>query len=583
MTLDPNSNRYSYMLMHFADLVKFHNKNGLSDLDTYAETVFCQLLNKIYSWNLRNMNEEKPNFPAIDLADYNARIAVQVTAERSLAKVRTTLKEFQINRFEKDFDHLIILVVRNENPTQSMSDEMKSSWVHNGRTIKRSLWNIGTLIGAMSRLGDVRLQEDIIKYLEYQIHKYPTLQVCLPPVPVVFPCCDEVSFDTALSRLENALNEGKPIFISGVEGTGKTQLAFQLAWKYAPPNSAFLFNYCVPSDPSQEAMRETILRARYDNYTFDGNDPSQDYSRRLRILKQDKFRGSMLIIDHFYRPGKAFGDLIMENSFDDLLDAAKRNEIQLVFTTPYPIKPNIGYPYFYQGLCFEHLKQLMRKTVSDEAVPEDELDKLIDAVDGHTMMADLIAKTIEDSWGDVTASDILDGLMYGSINHEDYSCVEIMRLPKHNSAPIYGHIHKLYNLKEMDVRAIEVLRCATLWPTQGIAAKMAKQILNKEQKTILEQLVKRGWLLLDDSTKILRQHPVIRVICREELKPTFDNCAFYLNGLCDICDQYDALADCLKDQIVECMKNAERCLVELDDQWLKRAHAIQKHIDLVAI
>lgn len=575
MALDPNSNRYSYLLMQFADLVRIHNIKGLPDLDTYAETIFCELLNKIYGWNLYNVNVDKPNFPAIDLADYDARIAVQVTAERSLSKVRETLKIFREEGFEKDFDHLIILVVRNESPTQGMRDEVKGPWLLNGKTVRRSLWNIGTLIAAMNRLGDVRRQEEIVRYLERQIYKYRSVQVRLPHAPVVFPCCEEASFNAALTQLEHALDDGNPIFISGVEGAGKTQLAFQLAWKYAPPDSAFLFNYCVPSDPNREAMRETILRARYEHYTCDTDDPDQDYSQRLEILKHEQFRGSMLIIDHFYRPGKTFGDLIGEDSFDDLLDAAKRNSIQLVFTTPYPIKPNIGHPYCYQGLCVNHVKALMRKTVSAETVPENELEDLIDAVDGHTMMADLIAKTIEDSWEEVRASDILEELKYGSINQEDYSCVEIMRYPKHNSAPIYEHIQRLYDPTEMAPAEIDILRWATLWPARGIASKTVKQILDKDRKTILEQLVKRGWILLDAQVKTLRLHPVIRVICREELKPTFDNCRSFLNGLCDLCDQKDPPAAGAAEQIMECLNNARQCFPDLDDRWLARTRAIQ--------
>lgn len=583
MALDPNSNRYSYLLLHFADLVRTHNKNGLSDLDTYAETVFCELLNKIYGWNLHNVNEEKPNYPAIDLADYDARIAVQVTAERSVAKIRNTLCEFRKEGFEKDFDHLIILVVRTESPTQRMSDEIKGTWVLNGKTVKRSLWNVGSLIGAMSRLGNVRLQEEIVEYLEYQTYKYPSMQVHLPPVPAVFPCCDEISFETALTQLEGALKDGKPIFISGVEGVGKTQLAFQFAWKFAPPASAFLFDFCVPSDPEKEAMRETILRARYENYSFDGDDPDRDYSQRLLVLQQEKFRGSMLIIDHFYRPGKTCGQLMSEDSFDDLLRACKLNEIQLVFTTPYPIRADSGYPYSYQGLSVEDLKKLMRKTVHDETVSEAELENLISVLDGHTMMADLVAKTIEDSWGDVLAPDILEALRYGSLNQEDYSCVEIMRYPKHNGGSIYEHIHRLYSLDEMVSEEIEILRWATLWPASGIAAKTVKRILGKDRKNILEQLVKRGWIHLDNDTKTLRQHPVIRIICREELEPSFSNCQCFLTGLCDICDQEDAWEHDMKEQIVECLKNAERCLPDLDDGWQKRIRTILKPMELIAV
>lgn len=82
---------------------------ALYDNHIVAEDFFCGFLNLLYGYNLTNVNHIVRNAPAIDLADSENRIAVQVTATASQEKVQSTIKKFLKYELYADYDRLCVL------------------------------------------------------------------------------------------------------------------------------------------------------------------------------------------------------------------------------------------------------------------------------------------------------------------------------------------------------------------------------------------------------------------------------------------------------------------------------------------
>ena len=61
--------------------IKLNNSINLTDANIQAEDVVCGLLNRVYGWNLSNLNNLKKNYPGVDLGDFNTKTAVQVTSD----------------------------------------------------------------------------------------------------------------------------------------------------------------------------------------------------------------------------------------------------------------------------------------------------------------------------------------------------------------------------------------------------------------------------------------------------------------------------------------------------------------------
>lgn len=110
MKIEDKINDISTNLSILIYQVKLKNKANLNDINTLLETAFKDILNIIYDYNLINLNN-KYLYPAIDLGDENAKIAFQVTSERSIQKIKDTIKKFEKNNFEIKYNKLKFLII----------------------------------------------------------------------------------------------------------------------------------------------------------------------------------------------------------------------------------------------------------------------------------------------------------------------------------------------------------------------------------------------------------------------------------------------------------------------------------------
>lgn len=117
------------LLAQLAREVELSVSSGHTNVAHISEAVFLGLLNALYGWQLKDMNAVQRNFPAIDLADEDSGIAIQVTATTSIAKIKSTIKTFIGHELQKRYSRLIILVItkRQENYQQTAIDAVTGS------------------------------------------------------------------------------------------------------------------------------------------------------------------------------------------------------------------------------------------------------------------------------------------------------------------------------------------------------------------------------------------------------------------------------------------------------------------------
>lgn len=70
-------------------------KAGFKDMERMLEALCSQTFKAVAIGNFVNMNQIKVNFPAIDLADDEKSIAIQVTSNASPAKIKKTIAAFE--------------------------------------------------------------------------------------------------------------------------------------------------------------------------------------------------------------------------------------------------------------------------------------------------------------------------------------------------------------------------------------------------------------------------------------------------------------------------------------------------------
>lgn len=89
-------------------------------MEKLVEALCITLFKATHDLNLQNMNRRVCNFPAIDLADFSNRVAVQVTTNATARKVNQTIKMFKKHKLDADFDRLIVIGFCNASPPKAM-------------------------------------------------------------------------------------------------------------------------------------------------------------------------------------------------------------------------------------------------------------------------------------------------------------------------------------------------------------------------------------------------------------------------------------------------------------------------------
>lgn len=168
--------------------------NQLS-INVHAEQFFSELLNFLFNYNLINTNFEEQNAASIDLLDEENRIAIQVTSDSSLNKVRKTLDKFCERKFHKKVDRLIILnlIKKTKHKEQTIGeDNFKIS-------LKDDVWDYTDLISEINNLEITKLIE-----INELINKH------LNPT-ILFPLPDQNLTPSTIHRILNGISKLSPV------------------------------------------------------------------------------------------------------------------------------------------------------------------------------------------------------------------------------------------------------------------------------------------------------------------------------------------------------------------------------------
>lgn len=71
--------------------INSRGKLNILDLHLHSESFYQYFLNELYSWEVANENEFKPNIEAIDLIDHTNSFVIQVSATSTKQKVEGSL------------------------------------------------------------------------------------------------------------------------------------------------------------------------------------------------------------------------------------------------------------------------------------------------------------------------------------------------------------------------------------------------------------------------------------------------------------------------------------------------------------
>ena len=499
--------------------IKISTVLGRTDMNKAAEDFYCGLLNIILGgFHLKNLNLLQMDFPAIDLADEEHRLCVQVTSTNDKKKIESTLQKFFENGLQHRFDRLIVLIIGDK------KDYRKAFAVESGFDFDRGrdIWDTARLVQEINKLDDTAFGE---------VHAYLRSALNIPDasVPLHLPLHTSLGVDGFVGRqeelraLEKAIADyAKPIILSGLGGMGKTELATHFGRRYGGGN-VYLASF-------QKSFRETVTQSiakgipdLLEKKLLEDEVYKTVMNRLGQCVKDD-----ILILDNVDRDTGSFADL-RDDAYDDLCGLG----MHLIMTTRFDVPRAIE----IRQLSNSELHRIFQK--HKVTITAQEMDALIQAVDGHTLTIDLMARTMNSRWKKVTADMLLKALQDRNLPDQDFRKISTDYNRSKKQERIYEHLRTVFNVAGVHDAAKSVLCYATLLPQDGMDAETFGTALQEEEQQALDDLIDHGWLAVKDD--ILTIHPVVRLVCREELKPSDEKCTDFLDSLwynCQIDEHY---------------------------------------------
>lgn len=92
------------------------------DINKVSENLAANLLNQLYDYQLRNLNDERRNFPAVDLGCDIKKVAFQITSTTETDKIKSTLEKFIEHKLQHRFINgvrFLLLTTEKINTTSS--------------------------------------------------------------------------------------------------------------------------------------------------------------------------------------------------------------------------------------------------------------------------------------------------------------------------------------------------------------------------------------------------------------------------------------------------------------------------------
>jgi tetratricopeptide (TPR) repeat protein len=309
--------RIVQLLTVLSGKVEVLNSVNLTDLSVHSENFYCALLNRILGCTLKNLNSRVQNATAIDLVDEDRRICVQVTADSSKAKVRSTVGSFIENGLYKSYTRLIILQVVAKTKIKHGTIGVAGKFQLQTRS---DVWDNSELVRQISGLSDKDVR-DIRKLIEDAL----PMGVVRTRIVVgsIAAACIIFAAAVALQINHNSEKGGlrqDKIAMQGEVGSlreelssvqGKLQEALQ-------KNSSLVSGVAVSAEWADSISREnedvrplakqlTGLAKQFE--TVSGNDRSQSDDALLRLA-----RATVAIAEGRF---DAVDDLIPESDVDD--------------------------------------------------------------------------------------------------------------------------------------------------------------------------------------------------------------------------------------------------------------------------
>ena len=325
------------------------------------------------------------------------------------------------------------------------------------------------------------------------------------------PCRWFLGREQELEQLHGLLVDHSKVFLHGIPGIGKSELAKAYAKQYGKEYTNVIYiNYTGD-------LKQAVIDLDFADDLPDESDDARfkRHNRFLRSLRED----TLLIVDNF--------NVIA--SQDQFLDVMLKYRCRILFTTRSRYENHISLEV--GELNPDTLLELVGKFFLEAKNEQDEINQIINLLHGHTFAVELAARLLANGLMKPKALPAKLQKEKAALDAEDK--IGTTKDGRNRKATYYDHIHSLFSLYKLSSAEQEILRSLTLTPANGISSRCFAAWMKQQSMNTINDLTEMGFIHPKNNREILL-HPMIREVAVEELKPSVGNCAVLLDSLQEI-------------------------------------------------
>lgn len=339
----------------------------------------------------------------------------------------------------------------------------------------------------------------------------PVLQDYILDGSLPKPCRTFCGREQELNELQTLLEKQDKVFLYGIAGIGKSELAKTYAWQHRRDYTNIL-HLLYPG-----SLRQMIVEMEFTD-DLPGEDDAERFRRHNRFLRSLK-EDTLLIIDNFNTTAGA----------DELLPVVLKYRCRILFTTRSRFEQSAAMQ-LAEISDKQALLRLMAAFYSGAERQPELMKQIIDTVHSHTLAVELAARLLEN--GILEPKALLARLQaeHASLSTDT---IGIEKDGQNQKATYYGHIHTLFSLYTLSAAHKETMRCLSLVPLSGIRARLFAYWLGLPNLDTINELAEMGFV--QERSGVIALHPMIQEISVADLKPGVRNCRAMLDNLQAIC------------------------------------------------
>ena len=355
------------------------------------------------------------------------------------------------------------------------------------------------------------------------------------------PCRHFIGRDKELEELYTMLEENRHVFLCGIAGIGKSELAKAYTKRYIKQYTNILYVEYTGN------LHQDITDMDFidDPPEISEQERFQRHNRFLRSLKSD----TLLIIDNFN----------VTATQDNFLSVVLKYRCQILFTT----RSNLNEYCTFQLKEINDINTLFQLTsifYSDADKHRSTVEKIIETVHYHTFAVELAAKLLEN--GISTPNQLLAKLQEERASLDNEDKIRIIKDGQSSKATYYSHIHTLFSLYALSQKQQDIMCNLCFLPSTGISARIFAKWLELPTLNEINDLIETGFVQTT-TRHTISLHPMIQEIALSETKPSVNICHILLDSLQKICLMHGIEVDYYK-KLFQTIGNIIE-LIEKDD------------------